>query len=97
MNWAMRLVQITSILPYVIMGIQQIHTDAKGADKKTLAMESLGLATATAEAILPGQQVQIAAVSTAVSNTIDNIVAAMHAISAPGFGTNQVVTPPPAA
>ena len=75
------------MLPYVIAGIQQIHSDAKGADKKTIALESLGLATATAGVVLPADQAaQAQAVSTAFGSIIDSLVTAFHATGAPGFG-----------
>ena len=79
-----------TVLPYIVMGIQQIHADAKGATKKQLALESLGLATAAADAIIPGQQPQVDAFSTAISSIIDNLVTAFHSTNAPGFGTNSI-------
>ena len=85
-NW----LSLVQLIPAVIMGIQQIHTDAAGATKKQLALESLGLATAAADAILPPDQ---AAQANAVSGLIDNFVSLFHAGNAPGFGTN-VTTPP---
>lgn len=89
-NW----VQLLTVIPYVVMGIQQIHTDAKGATKKQLALESLGLATATASSVLPEEQaVEAQAVSGAVGNIIDEMVTTFHATNAPGFGVNSL---PPA-
>lgn len=89
MNWLQRLVQITAVIPYVVMGIQQIHTDAAGADKKTLAMEALGLASAVGQTVLPGEAALIQAITSLASSTIDNTVAALHQANAPGFGTNS--------
>ena len=85
-NWF----NLLSALPYIISGIQQIHSDAAGATKKQLALEALGLATATAGAILPPEQAaQSQAIGGAIGNIIDNIVTAFHASNAPGFGTNS--------
>ena len=90
MNWLQYLTKSLSALPYIIAGIQAIHQDAKGADKKTLALESLGLATATAGALLPPEQAaQAQAIGGAVGNIIDNIVTAFHASNVPGFGTTS--------
>ena len=87
MNWFQYLSKSIAVLPYVVAGIQQIHVDAKGSDKKQLALESLGLATATAGAVLPtAQGAQAQAVSTAVGSIIDSLVTAFHATGAPGFG-----------
>ncbi len=62
-------------LPYVLAGIQAIHGDAiAGADKKKLALESLGLAVATAENLLPGEATLIEAASTVTSGLIDSFV-----------------------
>ena len=91
MNWSQYLVKSVSALPYIIAGIQQIHSDAKGADKKQLALESLGLATATAGAILPANQAaQAQAIGGAIGNIIDSMVTAFHATNVPGFGQNSV-------
>jgi len=90
MNWLQYFTKSISALPYIIAGIQAIHADAKGADKKTLALESLGLATATAGVLLPPDQAaQAQAVSGAVGSIIDNLVTALHGLNAPGFGTNS--------
>jgi len=78
-------------LPYIVAGIQQIHAEAPGASKKQLALDSLGLATAAAGAILPAEQgAQAQAVGTAVGNIIDNLVAAFHATNVPGFGNSSL-------
>lgn len=90
MNWLAYLLKSVSAVPYVVAGIQQIHAEASGATKKQLAMDSLGLATAVSQVILPPDQAaQSQAVSTAVSSIIDNLVTAFHATSAPGFGNNS--------
>lgn len=62
-----------SLIAPIMQGIQQIHGDAvAGATKKQLAMESLGLATATAQATLPAAlQPEAAAASAAASKMID--------------------------
>ena len=76
---------LVQLIPAVVMGIQQIHADAAGATKKQIALESLGLATAAADAVLPPDQ---AAMANAASGLIDNFVNLFHATNAPGFGTN---------
>lgn len=89
-NWF----NLLTAVPYIMVGIQQIHTDAKGATKKQLALEALGLATAASQAVLPPEQAQqAAAVSSAVSNIIDNMVAAFHATNVAGFGNTSPSVP----
>jgi hypothetical protein len=90
MNW----MNLVGSIPYIIAGIQQIHKDAAGADKKTIALEALGLAAATSQVVLPARQAQQAsAVSTAVGNIIDNLVSAFHATNVPGFGNSAQPDP----
>jgi hypothetical protein len=94
MNWIQRLQQILAVAPYAIVGIQAIHNDAKGADKKTIALESLGLASALGAAVAPEVSPQIQVVSKAVGNVIDEVVTALHGLNAPGFGTNSAPAAP---
>lgn len=84
-NW----LSLIQLIPAVVMGIQQIHGDAAGATKKQIALESLGLATAAADVVLPPDQ---KAIADATSNLIDNFVSMFHAADAPGFG-NTTNTP----
>jgi hypothetical protein len=51
MNWKALL--NPNLIAMVVAGVQAIHADVKsGADKKTLAMEALGLATVTASQVV---------------------------------------------
>jgi hypothetical protein len=53
MNWLTVLLN-PNLISALVAGIQAIHGDAKsGADKKTLALESLGLAEGAASVIVP--------------------------------------------
>lgn len=80
---------LVQLVPALIVGIQQIHSDAAGATKKQIVMESLGLATAVADAVLPPEQ---KAIADATSGLIDSFVTTFHATNAPGFGVNAPVT-----
>lgn len=72
--------KILPAIPAVVQHIEQIHGDAKsGAEKKQLAMESLGLATQFGEEVLPEQQAAIDAASNLASQVIDGTVAVMKA------------------
>lgn len=79
--WMQLLVKSFAAAPYIVAGIEHIHGDTKkGADKKTLAMEALGLSEASAGALLPDEyQPALAAATAAVSAAIDNIKAVMNA------------------
>src|SRR5258708_29902125 len=51
-KWMQYLLRALAAAPLLVAGIEQIHGDTmKGADKKQLVMESLGLASAVAPAI----------------------------------------------
>lgn len=84
---------IVSLIAPVMQGIQQVHGDAvAGATKKQLAMESLGLATATADAALPGAlKPEADAVSAAASEMIDVFAKLFNAT---GWGTTPAVITP---
>lgn len=75
MNTFLNIAKMLSLLPYLLMGIEQIHADASGATKKQLAMESLGLASTAEGAILPGKQAEITAATQFASVSIDAVVA----------------------
>lgn len=80
MNWLQYVLKALSLVPYVVHGIETIHGDAKsGAEKKQLAMESLGLATEVASAADPEHQAAIDAATSLVSTAIDGTVAVMNA------------------
>ena len=79
MNWMDFLVRALSNIPVIVAGIEQIHGDAKsGAEKKQLAMEALGLATAVAPVVDPAHADIIAAASSVASQTIDGVVTVMN-------------------
>ena len=82
-------VNLVSLIPALVLGIQQIHAGAAGATKKQIALESLGLATAAADQVLTGNQ---KAIADAASGLIDQFVSLFHATNAPGFGTNSAPT-----
>jgi hypothetical protein len=91
-NW---LIKILSLIPYIVSGIETIHGDTKsGADKKQLAMESLGLAAGAAEAADPGQKPSIIAATQLASSTIDGVVAVYNAVK-PKVATPAPATPTP--
>lgn len=72
MNWLSVLAGILKLVPYVVAGVNQIHTDKDTATKTQLAKEALGMATATAAQVLSPDNGNIAnAVSGAVSASID--------------------------
>lgn len=79
------LIKLLSLVPYVVSGIEQIHGDAKtGAEKKQLAMEALGLASAGAESIAPAStDPAIAAATALASQTIDGVVSVYNAAKQP--------------
>ncbi len=79
--WMQLLLKGLSAAPYIVAGIEHIHGDAvRGTDKKTLAMEALGLANNSALALLPTEFAPaIQAASATVSMAIDGIKATMNA------------------
>lgn len=79
MNWFM----LAQAISYVVVGIEAIHKGAAGATKKDLALQSLGLAKATATAVIPGQAATIGVVSDAAGSIIDATVKAFNAVGWP--------------
>lgn len=81
MNWLAKIFSIIPMVPGIVQGIEQIHGDAKsGADKKQLALESLGLAGAAAAAALPGEQGIVTAITSFASQLIDQSVALFNTV-----------------
>jgi hypothetical protein len=91
MNILAKVLQVLMMVPGIVQGIEVIHGDAKsGADKKQLALESLGLAGSVAAAVAPGEQQQIVAVTQFAADTIDKTVSLFNQ-----FGwAHPAVTPP---
>ena len=79
MNWLVYLMRILPLIPNVVAAIEKEHGDAKsGADKKQLAMESLGLASSVADAVTPETQATVDAATALASSTIDGVVSVMN-------------------
>lgn len=81
---------LVGLIAPIMQGIEKVHGDAvAGATKKQLAMESLGLATAAAEAALPGTlKVEADAASEAASKMIDVFA---ELFNKTGWGTTPAI------
>lgn len=95
------LVRILGALPYTVSGIEQIHGDAiSGADKKKLAMESLGLAIETTGEVDPALDPALIAASQLVSLAIDGVKKVYNEVKKPkpatAVGDPAPVVPTPA-
>lgn len=79
MGILMRILGFLPLIPSIVQGVEQIHGNAlSGADKKTLAMQSLGLAQAVADTMIPGEKAEVDAATQLASTTIDAVVAAFN-------------------
>jgi hypothetical protein len=84
-------INLITLIPGIIAGIEHIHGDAKsGADKKQLALEALGLAGNTAAQAIPGEQLLIESAKTIASQAIDLSVSAFNAFGWPKHQLLQV-------
>jgi hypothetical protein len=97
MNWLSKILAALPMIPGIVMGIETIHGQAKsGVDKKTLALESLGLSSAVAGAVSPGHANEISAATDMASEIIDSVVKGFNAFGWHGHSvTPVVVTPAP--
>lgn len=77
--WLKYLMQILQLAPIVVAGIEHIHHSAPGATKKDLALQSLGLASGVAGAVLPEHQQTINAATELAGNVIDGVVKTLNA------------------
>lgn len=77
--------QLLQAIPATVMGIEQIAGEAPGADKKTLALQSLGLAEGVAEFVAPQFKPVIDAATMLAGGAIDSTVALFNAIQHPTF------------
>lgn len=94
MNWFAFAMQVVSMIPSVVVGVQAIaHAGASGADKKQLALQSLGLAYGVGSNILPQFQPHIDAVTALASSAIDTAVALAKLQGHPAFTTVATVAP----
>jgi hypothetical protein len=99
------MIKLLSLIPYVVSGIEQIHGDAKtGKEKKQLALEALGLASSSAEAIDSKDASAIQAATFLASTTIDGVKSVYNAVTKkqavpigdPGPGAGAPDPEPPA-
>lgn len=79
MNWLTILSGISKLVPYVVAGIEQIHTNETTETKTQLALDALGVATAGANQVLSGDNQQTANV---VSNFVAQSIASAQAVVA---------------
>jgi uracil phosphoribosyltransferase len=71
MNWISVFTALLKLIPYVVQGIETIHTNESTETKTQLAQDALKIATDGAVSILnPGDAATTTAVSTAVSSAI---------------------------
>lgn len=95
MNILAKILQIITLVPSIVAGIETIHGNSKsGADKKTLAMQSLGLAVGVADATDPNNKATIDAVGQFAATTIDNTVALFNSLKFGPFGAVPAALPP---
>jgi hypothetical protein len=88
MKWWQRLFGMLPLIPAVVVGIEAIHGDAKkGAEKKQLALEALGLASNVASTVLPAEQEAVGIATTMASTLIDGSVALFNKQGWPSVNT----------
>lgn len=77
MNWLSLALRILSMVPTVVVSVEQIAkaSNVSGTTKKQLALASLGLAAGVAQNLSPEHQNDIDAATTLASNAIDSTVA----------------------
>lgn len=74
------LLKSLALVPYVVAGVEKIHTEVKnGAEKKQIAQDALATASGLSTTFLnPEDQPKAAAITSLISSTIDNTVAAFN-------------------
>lgn len=76
MNW---LLSILKLIPYIAAGVHVIHTDADAGQKKQIASDLIGIATAGSQEVLSPENAAIAAnVGQAAQSTVSTIIDALH-------------------
>ena len=76
MNWTQLLANIFKALPYVVAGVNVVHSEKDSQTKVQIAQDALAIATQGASAILTGTDAQAAqAVSGAVATAIQAVQA----------------------
>jgi hypothetical protein len=87
-NWLSWVVKIVQAAPAAVIATEAVAGQAKsGADKKTLAMSSLGFADEIAGMIDPNYKASYDAAAQLASSVIDGVVSVANA--APGGKLNQ--------
>jgi len=70
------------LVPYIVAGIESIHSEKDTATKTQMAKDALGLATATADAVDPAEQPLVDASSAVVNHAIEQFTQALAATKA---------------
>jgi hypothetical protein len=79
-DWKTMLVKLAALTPYIVGGVEQLHSEASSADKKQIAQDSLLMVTGIADAVLPDEQKAIAdSVSSETGNMIESFVRIFNA------------------
>jgi hypothetical protein len=100
MNWLQRLMACMPLVPGVVASVETMAGEAKsGADKKTLALQSLGLAENVAGQVDPAIAPELQSVTELVGGLIDATVGLFNKHGWPGTAaaTPAAASTPPAA
>jgi energy-converting hydrogenase Eha subunit A len=85
MNWAAWAARLFQAVPVIVAGIETLHKDKSGAEKKQMAMDALGVASGVAGAVAPQYQEAISAATQGATCAIDAVVAGFNASKHPAF------------
>jgi hypothetical protein len=85
MNWAALMRGLFQAIPVIVAGVETLHKDKSGAEKKQIAMDALGVASGVAAAVEPQYSEAISAATQGASCAIDAVVAGFNASNHPAF------------
>ena len=86
---------ILSLLPYLVAGVNTLHSGASGADKKTAVMQLAAVALQGVDIALPGAAPAIELAAPHISTAVDAFVGSFNAFGI--FGHKTPPAPAPAA
>jgi hypothetical protein len=82
---------LLSLLPYLVAGVNTLHSGATGADKKSAVLQLAGMGLQVAEVVVPGAAPAIELAAPHIGKAIDAFVGIFNAF---GIFAHKAAAPP---
>jgi len=93
-NLFVKLAGMLSLLPYIVAGVNTLHSGASGADKKSAVLQLAGIGLKAAEVVVPGAAPAIELAAPHIGAAVDALVGIFNAFGIFGHKATPAATAP---